>query len=222
MFGIWYWLTEIAVSIPFRFVVLTFNTLVIKHIFCWHREQKCLSQSVQDMDAYLWVTDDVFHRIRTLPGNDSEVVEAKKILERIDCRDFYKLIGEKKVTWSTPKVFMLLILFVSLVVFLLLLFLSNIFQTPLSVQRCKFRHWAVRVFKIVIIIIIIIIIIISIIIIIFASPQKFENTIEESKEKEEALTLLTNWIKDEQHGQLQENRFHLFETRVRYSITCLV
>ena len=158
------------------------------------------------MDAYLWVTDDVFHRIRTLPGNDSEVVEAKKILKRIDCRDFYKLIGEKKVTWSTTKVFMLLILFVSLVVFLLLLFLSNIFQTPLSVQRCKF----------------IICIIIIIIIIIFASLQKFENTIEESKEKEEALTLLTNWIKDEQHGQLPNDRFHLFETRVRYSITCLV
>ncbi|XP_078310866.1 deoxynucleoside triphosphate triphosphohydrolase SAMHD1-like isoform X1 [Crassostrea virginica] len=109
-------------------------------------KQKCLSQSVQDMDAYLWVTDDVFHRIRTLPGNDSEVVEAKQILDRIDCRDFYKFIGEKKVTWSTPK--------------------------------------------------------------------KFENTIEKSKEKEEALTLLTNWIKDEQHGQLQENRFHLFETRI--------
>ena len=59
------------------------------------------------MDAYLWVTDDVFHRIRTLPGNDGEAVEAKQILDRIDCRDFYKFIGEKKVTWSTPKVFML-------------------------------------------------------------------------------------------------------------------
>ena len=59
------------------------------------------------MDAYLWVTDDVFHRIRTLPGNDDKVVEAKQILERINKRELYQLIGEKKVKWiGTQEVYM--------------------------------------------------------------------------------------------------------------------
>ncbi|XP_056004548.1 deoxynucleoside triphosphate triphosphohydrolase SAMHD1-like isoform X2 [Ostrea edulis] len=56
-----------------------------------------LSESTDDMDAYIWVTDDVFHHIRTLSGDNAKIKKAQKILDRIFTRDLYKLIGEKKV-----------------------------------------------------------------------------------------------------------------------------
>lgn len=64
--------------------------------------QKCLSKSVECMDAYLWVTDDVLHQIRHLkPYRDSDLKDAQKIINRIYCRQLYTLIGEKSVKWST-------------------------------------------------------------------------------------------------------------------------
>lgn len=67
--------------------------------------QKCLSKSVECMDAYLWVTDDVLHQIRRLkpegPNRDSDLEDAQKIIKRIYCRELYTLIGEKSVKWST-------------------------------------------------------------------------------------------------------------------------
>lgn len=67
--------------------------------------QKCLSKSVECMDAYLWVTDDVLHQIRRLkserPNGDSDLEDAQKIINRIYCRELYTLIGEKSFKWST-------------------------------------------------------------------------------------------------------------------------
>lgn len=52
------------------------------------------------MDTYLWVTDDVLHQIKTLDGDsDAKIKEAKKIISRIEDRDLYKMIGEKRVIW---------------------------------------------------------------------------------------------------------------------------
>lgn len=57
------------------------------------------------MDAYLWVTDDVLHQIRRLkpegPNGDSDLEDAKQIIERLYFRKLYTLIGEKSVKWST-------------------------------------------------------------------------------------------------------------------------
>ncbi|XP_061194808.1 deoxynucleoside triphosphate triphosphohydrolase SAMHD1-like [Saccostrea echinata] len=64
---------------------------------------KTLSESIDDMDAYIWVTDDVFHRIRTLSEDNENVKQAKTILDRILSRDFYKIIGEKKVQFKGEK-----------------------------------------------------------------------------------------------------------------------
>lgn len=64
-------------------------------------DQKCLSQSIDDMKAYLWVTDNVLHQIKALDGSRSEDIrKAKKIIERIESRDLYKMIGEKRVIWE--------------------------------------------------------------------------------------------------------------------------
>lgn len=67
----------------------------------------CLSKSVKDMDAYLCVTDEVLQQIRCLKPattkkskEDKDLEDAQKIINRIYCRDLYKLIGEKRVKWS--------------------------------------------------------------------------------------------------------------------------
>lgn len=53
------------------------------------------------MDAYLWVTDDVLHKIKTLDGErDAKIKKAKHIVDRIERRDLYKMIGEKRVVWG--------------------------------------------------------------------------------------------------------------------------
>lgn len=60
--------------------------------------QKCLSDSMMDMDAYLCVTDDVLHQIKALDSDKSaKIRKAKDIVERIERHDFFKLIKEKKV-----------------------------------------------------------------------------------------------------------------------------
>ncbi|XP_078310156.1 deoxynucleoside triphosphate triphosphohydrolase SAMHD1-like isoform X1 [Crassostrea virginica] len=60
----------------------------------------CLSKSVTEMDAYMWVTDDVLHQVRMLPSNvDEDIADAKRILDRIHRRDLYRLVGENKITW---------------------------------------------------------------------------------------------------------------------------
>lgn len=63
--------------------------------------QKCLSESIEDMEAYLWVTDDVLNQIRALnPDNNENIKQAQRLIDRIYRRDFYKLIGEKRVKWK--------------------------------------------------------------------------------------------------------------------------
>lgn len=62
-----------------------------------NENQKCLSDSMMDMDAYLCVTDDVLHQIKALDSDKSAIRKAKDIVERIERRDFFKLIAEKKV-----------------------------------------------------------------------------------------------------------------------------
>lgn len=65
------------------------------------KKKKCLSESIDDMDAYLWVTDDVLHKIKTLDGErDAKIKKAKHIVDRIERRDLYKMIGEKRVVWG--------------------------------------------------------------------------------------------------------------------------
>uniref|UniRef100_K1PVT3 SAM domain and HD domain-containing protein 1 n=1 Tax=Magallana gigas TaxID=29159 RepID=K1PVT3_MAGGI len=72
-------------------------------------EQWCLSETVKDMRAYLWVTDDTLNQIRTLnPDGNDKIKKAQEIVDRIYRRDFYKVIGEKRVKWrdeskSLPK-----------------------------------------------------------------------------------------------------------------------
>lgn len=53
------------------------------------------------MTAYLWVTDDILTQIRTLnPVGNEKIDKAQKIVDRIYRRDFYKVIGEKRVKWK--------------------------------------------------------------------------------------------------------------------------
>lgn len=65
------------------------------------------------MDAYLWVTDNVLNQIkaldsRTFPGIQKvqetkrahEIKKAQEIVDRIERRVLYKMIGEKKVIWE--------------------------------------------------------------------------------------------------------------------------
>lgn len=65
--------------------------------------RKSLLKSVKDMNAYLWVTDEVLHQIRRLPSKkgkgEKDIDEAKGILNRIHRRDFYRLVGENKMSW---------------------------------------------------------------------------------------------------------------------------
>ncbi|XP_078310162.1 deoxynucleoside triphosphate triphosphohydrolase SAMHD1-like isoform X3 [Crassostrea virginica] len=65
----------------------------------------CLSESVIDMNAYLFVTDEVLHQIRMLPSksteeNKKDIEDAIEILDRINRRDLYRLVGESKITWK--------------------------------------------------------------------------------------------------------------------------
>lgn len=63
------------------------------------------------MDTYQWVTDDVLQQIRRLELEDDEnsvqhrdVGAAQNIIDRIYCRDLYKLIREKRVKWDTESI----------------------------------------------------------------------------------------------------------------------
>lgn len=73
-------------------------------------KQIILSESMKDMEAYLWVTDDVLNQIRTLNADgNKKIKKAQEIVDRIYHRDFYKVIGEKRVKWKdeskpTPKI----------------------------------------------------------------------------------------------------------------------
>ena len=65
----------------------------------------CLSESVNDMNSYLFVTDEVLHQIRMLPSKGTEeskkdIEDAIEILDRINRRDLYRLVGESKITWK--------------------------------------------------------------------------------------------------------------------------
>lgn len=53
------------------------------------------------MEAYLWVTDDVLNQIRTLnPNENDKIKKSQQIVESINGRDFYKVIGEKRLKWK--------------------------------------------------------------------------------------------------------------------------
>lgn len=68
--------------------------------FLSYNRQIILSESMKDMEAYLWVTDDVLNQIRTLNADGNKQIEkAQEIVDRIYHRDFYKVIGEKRVKW---------------------------------------------------------------------------------------------------------------------------
>lgn len=57
--------------------------------------------SIDDMDAYLWVTDNVLHQIKALDKNQSdEIRDAIDLVKNIEDRKLYKMIGEKKVIWK--------------------------------------------------------------------------------------------------------------------------
>lgn len=63
------------------------------------------------MDTYQGVTDDVLQQIRGLElvtdkNSDKykDVKAAQDIIDRIYCRDLYKLIGEKRVKWDTESI----------------------------------------------------------------------------------------------------------------------
>lgn len=50
------------------------------------------------MDAYRWVTDNVLHQIKALDGSKSpKIQKAQQIVDRIESRDLYKMIREKRV-----------------------------------------------------------------------------------------------------------------------------
>lgn len=60
--------------------------------------QKTLSESIDDMGAYLWVTDEVLNQIRFLNSDENdELKKAQHIINRIFQRDLYKLVGEKRI-----------------------------------------------------------------------------------------------------------------------------
>lgn len=62
------------------------------------QSQKTLSESKDDMRAYLWVTDDVLNQIRFLNSDkNEELKKAQQIINRIFQRDLYKLVGEKRI-----------------------------------------------------------------------------------------------------------------------------
>ena len=70
-----------------------------------------MSKSVDDMGAYLWVTDEVLHQIRTIElqtvvqkNLKTDIEDAIDILDRIHRRDLYRLVGENKITWRDPEV----------------------------------------------------------------------------------------------------------------------
>lgn len=63
--------------------------------------QKCLSDSIDDMDAYLWVTDNVLNQIKALDSKTFPGIQkAQDIIDRIERRVLYKMIGEKRVIWG--------------------------------------------------------------------------------------------------------------------------
>lgn len=52
-----------------------------------------ISESIDDMEAYIQLTDHLYHQI--LYSNAAELKEARAILQRIEKRDLYKCIGQK-------------------------------------------------------------------------------------------------------------------------------
>ena len=98
----------------FKKIIEVLNALLLNKKNLKFISRVCLSASVkkEHMNAYLRVTDEVLHQIRIieLPPPDEEDPEkkdlcaAKRILDRIDCRDLYRLVGENKITWRDPEV----------------------------------------------------------------------------------------------------------------------
>lgn len=96
-----------------------------------------MSESTDDMDAYIWVTDDVFHHIRTLSGDNAKIKKAQKILDRIFTRDLYKLIGEKKVEFVEKRM--------AGVIFIYKTFLtSHLYATQIKQYGIIYMYWKLQ------------------------------------------------------------------------------
>ncbi|XP_061184135.1 deoxynucleoside triphosphate triphosphohydrolase SAMHD1-like [Saccostrea echinata] len=60
-----------------------------------------LSETINDMEAYSLVTDDIIHQIRLENNNGDDkkdINKAKKIIDRIFRRDLYKCVAERKIS----------------------------------------------------------------------------------------------------------------------------
>lgn len=69
-------------------------------------QQKCLSQSIDDMNAYLCVTDNVLHQIKEFGDSENQpegIRKAQEIIKRIESRKLYKMIAEKRVIFGSSK-----------------------------------------------------------------------------------------------------------------------
>lgn len=89
-----------------------------------------MSQSIDDMDAYMCVTDNVLHQIKAfgVSANQPEGIrKAQEIIKRIESRKLYKMIAEKRVTFGSS------------VCMLSLRYLSHVFgkrEDVLASERC--------------------------------------------------------------------------------------
>lgn len=76
--------------------------------FYSNKSRKRLSESMECMNAYQWVTDDVLQQISRLEHDPNDKTDgrsdAQDIIDRIYCRDLYKLIGEKRVKWEKESI----------------------------------------------------------------------------------------------------------------------
>lgn len=57
------------------------------------REKLCLSRVHEDMEAYTYLTDEVFHRILLAEGKDPELIKAQDILRNLLTRKLYLFVG---------------------------------------------------------------------------------------------------------------------------------
>lgn len=89
-------ITWTSIHVPSKKILLFKQ--VCNYIAFTFSSQKTLSESKDDMRAYLWVTDDVLNQIRFLNSDkNEELKKAQQIINRIFQRDLYKLVGEKRI-----------------------------------------------------------------------------------------------------------------------------
>ncbi|KAK7498150.1 hypothetical protein BaRGS_00010738 [Batillaria attramentaria] len=57
-----------------------------------------ISECIEHMDAYTYLTDHVFHQILLSDSQEADMVKAREILHKIQCRKLYKCVGESVPT----------------------------------------------------------------------------------------------------------------------------